>query len=51
MAPMDPPMEEDSTAVEVQVWVEGSEDLTTTLRVADSELPAAPQRFVIARLV
>jgi hypothetical protein len=51
---MDPPMEEDFTAgAEVQVLVleEEEEDLTTTLLVEDSEVPAALQRFVIARLL
>lgn len=53
MARMDPPMEEDFTAgAEVLVLVlEEEEDLTTTLPVEDSEVPAALQRFVIARLL
>jgi hypothetical protein len=55
MARMDPPMEEDFTAgAEVQVLAleeEEEVDLTTTLLVEDSEVPAALQRFVIARLL
>ena len=52
MARMDPPMEEDFTAgAEVLVLVLEEEDLTTTLPVEDSEVPAALQRFVIARLL
>jgi hypothetical protein len=49
MARMDPPMEEDFTAgaeVQVVVVVVEEEDLTTTLPVEDSEVPAALQRFV-----
>lgn len=51
---MDPPMEEDFTAgaeVLVLVLEEEEVDLTTTLLVEDSEVPAALQRFVIARLL
>ena len=52
---MAPPMEEDFTAgAEVQVVVvvvEEEVDLTTTLLVEDSEVPAALQRFVIALLL
>ena len=52
MARMDRPMEEGSTAeAEVQPGVVEGEDLTTTLPVEDSEVPAALQRFVLSRLL
>jgi len=44
-------MEEDSTAGAAVLVLVEEEDLTTTLPVEDSEVPAALQRFVIARVV